>query len=80
MPLALKTGVWGFRALPLHHPSPTLDTVWKDSSSTPVLYGAPMSCITFLALTKGRSSWVCRGGVRSCACACVCVEGGVPCG
>ena len=36
---------------------PALDTVWKESSSTELLYGSPMLYMTFLALRNGRSSW-----------------------
>lgn len=37
--------------------SHTFDTVWNDSSSTPLLYGSPISLSTLRALTNGRSSW-----------------------
>eukprot|EP00958_Prasinococcus_capsulatus_P006160 scaffold588_cov389-Prasinococcus_capsulatus_cf.AAC.3 len=40
-----------------HSPTVPFDTVWKESSSTSLRYGSPISEIVLRMDTKGRSSW-----------------------
>lgn len=40
-----------------HSPRDPLDTVWKDTSSTLLAYGSPISASTLRADTNGVTSW-----------------------